>query len=924
VPVLMALLIASLGAVTAPVPQQFTQEQYAVFDPATAMTLVLSGGVSQEAVRPIEETFARAGVRVSVASADGAKPRLDDAIHVGIAGEGGAFGDRSLSRYDEIAAGLPAEGYLLEVRKDAIILIGKDAAGVARGISRLAAASPRGMPAGQIRDWPASAQRYVLAERALSNEEIGALAALHCNGILFATDAWADLGGASGDEWRRVFDACRARGIEPIPVVDFLHNAGSYLRAYPAAVEARVHAQELTLLDEDWASLGHRHLLPADTATLSVEASGQRMIEGQDFIVDRPALEYPYAAGGSAALLRRIEGGGIPNGATVSVTYAYAPEDSQSLCLFSPEAETAGRALVAQLQSVLAPTTVHLGFGAYERFNRDPRTPASGASEARLLQEAIQRYASWYSDEGVSPRLLVWETMLADPRFAGGGAPVAVQGVEVVGTSPAPGALMTMPPKASRALLYAAARQSARTGGGMIVPLAAGEDAVSAALSALWNPDAPGLAWPKFLNAQFGADLWEPDDAQRFGALAEHANRMMLQGQSPAQLAEAWDGVESMIAREQPSAAEETARTGAVYRNLLDYLQAEARYARGEREPALKDLEAVVMKRGELDPAFAAERMQRILDTMRAQQLFAPASIVFGRTLRAARASTGAALFEIPATAEYDENAGLTTVDLILSTGSPAVARADFETAGASLLKLESAAPESRALWTSQGALPASGPALLATPSEGSRFVLRGEGPGEVVALREVSLYGPMPARAARCVPVSAEPPLLKLSEREELGGRDRAYGLFDSAVRRFAAAQTEVWFLRTPGQWFAYIRAHEPRMGTLVAGSPEPAPDAEREEVRIRVRNASGEYTFAAAPGGARYALEYNDPTWKPAWSAELLRQDDRWEVLIAVPFSVVGGAARPGETWDLRIDRQRRNVLREDSTWEGTLRFD
>jgi hypothetical protein len=920
----MALLIASLGAVTVPVPQQFTQEQYAVFEPGPEMTLVLSGSVSRDAVRPIEETFARGGVSVSVVSEGGGKPQLDDAIHVGIAGEGGAFGDRSLSRYDEIAAGLPAEGYLLEVRKDAIILIGKDAAGVARGISRLAGATPRGMPCGQIRDWPTSARRYVLADRALTEDEVDALAATGCNGIVFATDAWADLGGASGDAWRRVFDTCRARGIEPIPVVDFLHNAGAYLRAHPAAVEARVHALELTLLDEDWASLGHRHLLPADTATLTVEASGRRMIEGQDFIVDRPALEYPYAEGAGAALLRRIEGGGIPNGAAVTVTYVYAPENSQSLCLFSPEAETAGRAVVAQLQSVLGPTTVHLGFGAYERFNRDPRTPASGASEARLLQEAVQRCASWYSDEGVSPRLLVWETMLADPRFAGGGAPVGVQGVEVVGTSPAAGALMTMPANASRAQLYAAARQAARAGGGMIVPLAAGEEAVSAALSALWNPDPPGLPWPKLLNAQFGADLWEPDDAQRLDALAEHTNRMMLQGQAPAQLAEAWGGVERQITRELPSAADEAARTGAVYQNLLDYLQAEARYARGEREPALKDLEAVVTKRGELDPDFAAERMQRILDTMRAQQLFAPASIVFGRTLRAARSGSGAPLFEIPATAEYDEDAGVTTVDLVLSPGSPAVARADFESAGASLLKLESAAPESRALWSSQRALPASGPALLATPAEGSRFVLRGEGPGDRVTIREVSLYGPLPARAARCVPVNAEPPLSKLSEREELGGRDRAYGLFDSAARRFAAAQTEVWFLRTPGQWFAYIRAHEPRMGTMVAGSPEPAPDAEREEVRIRVRNASGEYTFAAAPGGARYALEYNDPAWKPAWSAELLRQDDRWEVLIAVPFSVIGGAARAGEIWDIRIDRQRRNVLREDSTWEGTLRFD
>ena len=714
--------------------------------------------------------------------------------------------------------------------------------------------------------------------------------------LVVVDDAYTD---ETLTRWQPTFEAARRAGIEPVPVVSYPWRAAGLVREHPEIAEGRLTQEKVVLRGEDFTPLRHRNLIDLDAVDGLVSWQGQQCALGIDYGVERGLTRYPFAAENDVWYLYRISGGRIPDGAEVTVRYTWIPPDTTACCPHATATADVVDAYVARLAATLHPRFVVAGYGGITRLSECLRCVSLQASAAyhyaesmRLLHEALLKHLP-------DAQLLVWGTELL-PKAA----PIPLDGV--LGTLPDDIALIaplpvavTRYPRAESAWLdnfdalgrryLAVTPPNART----VSALRQRSIASGALLRGVLVDAAPDTVrdtlrtdnvWPLALSRYFDANVGAPEYGAALKAMSDFINGEVVHGRVPD-----FGAVDRY--RNAPGMA--------LYRNLLRYVSIESTFTSADRERALRDIRELVKDQAEIDPDMSGERATRIIETVDAQGLFVPGSILFGVQLLPYRDSaklTPQPAHEVPVEPAYTDEPGVATAEI--DFGLPVhLVRIDYVTTTTNRIVLEydtGTGFSEMGQWKAPEGGFVRGPILLRQPVRTSRIRLRAESDAPRAVLRELRVFAQKPA-ASRFGPGQEADAFLLV------GGK------------AFPEAGTEVTARTTGDVLELEFTAYEPRMhGMLAQATRRDAPLWEEESVEVRLRGGAGSETrLLVNPLGTLYDALHGDAAWDGAWTVEVTRGEDRWTAVLRLPMQYL---IAPRE---ISLRRHRVNAITEESAW-------
>jgi hypothetical protein len=240
------------------------------------------------------------------------------------------------------------------------------------------------------------------------------LAALRLNAVVIEDDIWWNL---DREQERRVaqeaFADFRAYGLEPVPELQSFGWAGAVLRPYPMAAEGTwVPGEAVKLTGEEPAALAHRNVLHTEATDLVVESAGGIVYQaGRDYGVIPGETQFVYSPGAKPWAIRRLTGGWIPDGATVSVSYDYVSRVNSEHCSYCPS-EPLVEAVTTQAMRdtvrYLKPRNVHIGHDEPAQMNTDSRCLRRRLSNVQLLAEDVKRLNDAAHAVDPTVRLMMW------------------------------------------------------------------------------------------------------------------------------------------------------------------------------------------------------------------------------------------------------------------------------------------------------------------------------------------------------------------------------------------------------------------------------------------------------------------------------------------------------------------------------------
>lgn len=379
--------------------------------------------------------LAASGVVADIASLTGAALAVEvDADAVATTPGGIWVGTSTNLSAWTVVNGLPdppsEEGFRLFVSEEWALVVGESLSGAAHGLACLrqliADGDGSSVPAVTLSDWPGATFRAVYIEGLPSEADIERWAALRLNAVICRDARLFDLDDPlTAAAVTTAFDACRARFIEPIPLLDLLTNADTLLSRNPAMAEGVTIDHAFVVSDGKLAAAGAWEqplpplanviLSPSAPVTVSAWAGGAAFAPGIDYT---PPASATFPFGEEVLPLHALPGGQLQEGDPLRVCYTAALPGTRDACpsesLWREAAGDAVNTVVARLQ----PRSLHLGLGTPGVFASDSRcrqrnlSPGAIFADAALLLGMAARVAS----PGVS--VMMWADAI-DPAADG-------------------------------------------------------------------------------------------------------------------------------------------------------------------------------------------------------------------------------------------------------------------------------------------------------------------------------------------------------------------------------------------------------------------------------------------------------------------------------------------------------------------------
>lgn len=959
---LLALALTAAQIPLTPVPQQVTFDGKDVFRLSPADPIVVPDARTAHRDTTVALIRGASGFDLPVVTADSQR-RGARGIYLGETGSRERLNLRkpgSIMNIASSAPSIPPQGYSLRVTKDMIVVTGADPAGTFYGVQTLCQLiGPGGaIPCVTIEDGPDLAWRGAWVEEPLSAAQLDAFAALKCNLIAFESGDFLELTPERLPVWQEVFEEARRRYIEPVPVIRTLKDAASLLKRHPEAAIARTVTENIRLEDDNWALMSHPNILVTPERPITVALSARAFQEGPDYAIDRGAFAYPYEATDTPWLIRRNIGGRIPDGAGVSVTYAYVPPGTTACVPFGEASEQAWLDVLETIARELMPRFIAARHDWPEVASSDPRLVESNVSKESAIAQSIEVLDKLARRTAPDVRLLV-----TSDAFQGPGSQLRELTAQFPRTA---GCIVTLPESGARTPDDAASALEPWLAGnldvfgmphpgvngvyawgdvmssagksirGLITPLEGGAAPTAAfrlAMQKSWAADKWRSPWPEALNAYFDADLMDPEYSEVLGAVAAHLDRRMLAGTGPKAALADFVAYRDRMRTRLPAGDPQVKMVSELMTNMLEYLELERSFTRDPNSPDLRKLVALVERQTGLDPRADEERAQRIVDTIRVKGLFVPSSILFGVYLLPYREMTflsGHRPLEIVAEPQYadTEHTAQATYDFVTEPGP--VCRVDFDTVGAASVTLEQSrdgkAFSKMQQWTSRERGGFRAPAILDKPVRTRYLRITVEAPAEQAVLRNprvFALKGPAVGVCGR----SDVTPVLDASFKEKcwpLEPQVDGFMLTDGKI--FAAAQTTFWLSASRDTLFVAAYAREPRMTTMAASqNGRDAPLDGDEHVMVTLQVPGGKaFTFAVNPLGTQFDSCDGEPAWDGEWQVATASYDEGWAAEFAIPFKVLGVQPKRSEAWPMNFARFRNNVHKEWSAWAYDTKTD
>ncbi len=847
------------------------------------------------------------------------------AFYIGVANEHTSFRDRRLRRWLDGVSQVGPQGYRLLIDKRGVIIAATDRAGVRNGVATLLQlfAEDGSLPQTEIRDEPEIAFRAVRLQERPAADQIRALANAKCNFAIIESADWWVLEGSTAESWRNTFSALRTNGIEPVPAISPMSDAGPLLARAPLAAQTEIDIDQLILSDDTWTPLTHRNIIDTLDAPIRVRANGEYFEAGRDYVIAPGRTSAPFSSENPPWQIRRVASGSIPKSESVDVLYSYIAPGTQIANPQAPEYQTAVRDTIRSIVEVLKPQFLHIG-------HAQTIAPSRNAGERDPVAESLKTIVD---AAGSNLRLIAYANAFRNPRAADyvnllpRDALLDVRapyGPPPIGSSGTPDITWTR--SLDRALLLSA--QTSPLDALSLCEIAArstnilgivGEDLDVAKIA--WSPGRSTLPWARVLNAYFGTRLWNPGDIEAFEALAAHANEQTARGVSPEkELTQFRTWFEKNRGR---LPAEDATFVEGHYTRILEWIRLEAEFNRGDGRSTLRDLTDLVQRHAAATPDYPENRRSTIVHTIDSAGRFVPSTILFGTPVlpyRPINLPGSYTVLEVPVRPQFTDHQGATEVrfDLLESPGP--IIRVDFDTLDPTAITVDRSVDgekfENVQHLKKTATTPLGPPLLMQRPFSAAAFNISLEGNPPV--LRDPRVFALKDVPAAICSQ-TVRPPDLDGSFRETCWPAEaQLSGFVETTHGRFATAATTVRLTYTRDALYLGVYAREPRMETLVANmTSRDGPLWTEEAIEIRFSVGNDEFIFVTNPNGAQFDSKNGNAEWNIDWTTSTRRYATGWSAEIALPFNAIGRQPRSGDDWQFDVVRYRRNVESSMSHW-------
>ncbi|MBI4556589.1 MAG: hypothetical protein HY706_03320 [Candidatus Hydrogenedentes bacterium] len=950
------MIAAAVALDLSPPPKLVEVGDEAAFELQSGTPVVVSDNAAADDLEVIVESFQELGIAPKVVPAS-KYSRDVPAVYVGDVVRHASFRTRALKRVLADLSEPGPQGYRLLISRRYVLIAGTDAAGTYYGLRsflRLAKTSLT-LPEARIRDEPDLAIRGVVTDTPLGQRELRKLAELRCNMVLFQSPDFLQPTPEAEQKWRTAFADARRYHIEPVPEIGLLGGSEPLLRERPELAEARVAIDRVQLSGDNWALFPRHNVLYGKGSPVLVTLGEHVFAPDVDFALDISPAQVPYDSTRGVGLIRRVEGGAIPDGATVEVAYSYVPPGTQTCCLTAPETKAAWQHALKQVVDWLDPRWVHIGGARLERLNTDLRCLRADKANAEVFAQAMDALEKAAKAANPELRLMLSANVL-HPEMDGGRLNLSGVAADL---STRLALTLSLPDNGDRlasglsgSLAWARGlpfqfigvsddnalhtyrwceeltTDSEKSDSGLLVTCTGTGDSIESASDALekaWSTRMIKLAWPEGLNDYFHASLYRPSFEELRASVIAHTNRQTLAGIPPADELKTFRTALETVRARLPEGELETGEVERLDANVIEYLEIEAAYRHKPSESLLRRLPRVVEAQAKLDPNLTEERIQKIVETIQSKGLFVPSTILFGEYVlpyRVLRVPSGHAVLEVIANPEFHDTERRAEAVYDLLTPPGPVCRVDFETVGAARLRLEKSDTGAEYVlvqeWTSgeRGGIHA--PVIPDSPVR-SRFLrIAVEAPAEAAVLRNPRLSA-LKGPAAAAAPRTLTAPVLDASFREGMWPVEaQVDGFVLNGRPAFAEAQTNARLCCTAEALYVGAYAREPRMKTMAAGLAErDAPVWTEESLEFLLDTGEGLVRFVVNPLGTRFDSRADDAEWDGEWQAVTKDYGTGWAVEMAVPFKTLGRAPGKGESWKMNIVRHRNNVKKETSSW-------
>ena len=949
------LLISALEL--SPAPQHITPEGREVFRLTPTTPVIVADDAGDDIRIGLRQLFDTIGYELPVFRATGFRPG-DFGIYIGAADTHASYDHRRMRRRVRAGDLVQPESYRISIWRNGVVVAGADDAGTWYGLQTLKQIvdqAPMQWPALEIQDAPDLPLRGTVVQGMLSNSELEALAATRCNLILFDHPDFADLSGMRAEVWQRVFEHARALHMEPVPILPIADRAERLLEQAPQAVEALTRREEVTLRSDDWVALHGRNILVSDTTPVEVRVSNILLEEQVDYSLEYDPLQYPYPSYARPFLIRRIPGGGIPNGATVEVRYSHVPPGSAALCPHAAATETVLRESIRKLVTALDPNFLHLDLATVQRAGQDIRCQHGnpGGTPGQALNQLLRLAENLLQAEKEQARIMLWDDLLHPDKAATYG--VSPGDLNLSGRSVVIARALDARQLRDSALhatrrhldimnrsfllrpaantpqahyhvanLFPADTPSYR---GILMNGAPDSPGFRMGMEKAWSLTQPRLVWPERMNSHLHSNLWRPTYPERLQALITHYNRNSIQSIAPMAVHEGIQTALQLASGQAYNDPEEAEQLRSLSENIAEYLSLESEYQRSGDHTLLRRLSRIISTQTQLDPMMDREREERILQNVEGQGLFVPASILFGEQLlyyRRQNLPPHLQLLEVPVQPEFRDELGQVRATLDFGAAVAPIMRIDYETVAAEQIRLSAGGSlnnlQGIETWERDGVSVLRGPALLRQAQAARYFQMEVSSAAEQAVLRELRAFALKPVaelHAPDTMDFSTQrnPQISELIWPQDPQGR----GFVNAEAERFAEVPTEFRVLWNRSHLLLRVDAIEPRLQTMVSQFTErDAALWEQESIEILLSATPHQrYRFVVNPEGVQFDSRNGDRGWEGDWEVQARQRDDGWVAYVLIPFADLDAYPRAGERWGLNVIRNRHNVVQEQSIW-------
>ncbi|HQK76089.1 MAG TPA: hypothetical protein PKZ25_07820, partial [Candidatus Hydrogenedentes bacterium] len=186
-----------------------------------------------------------------------------------------------------------------------------------------------------------------------------------------------------------------------------LKNAAPLLQRHPEAAIARTVTEKVRLEEDDWALLSHPNVLETPETPITVSQVTTTYRPVRDFAIDRGDFVFPYKATSAPWLIRRNIGGAIPDGSTVTVTYAYVSPGTSDCLPLSEATEQAWLEMLEPVMRELKPRFILAAHDWPGDVGHDPRAAAYSGRAGAMLADSVRNLDKLVRRTEPDTRLLV-------------------------------------------------------------------------------------------------------------------------------------------------------------------------------------------------------------------------------------------------------------------------------------------------------------------------------------------------------------------------------------------------------------------------------------------------------------------------------------------------------------------------------------